>query len=240
MSGATSDLVAASGDAAWYPIAASNDLPLRHTFAGKLLGVELVVWRADDGHVNVWLDRCLHRGVRLSIGSNDGAQLRCQYHGWRYASRSGGCVYIPAHPGEAPARALCVSVFPSVERDGLVWTSLAADGGAPSLDLGAGPSLVLRAIPVRARAETVSALLAPLPPGVRVVVQPTDDATCIVRGVVFPRPSEEEVLAVLREHDERLIRIRDRVESDAAAAPVAVRSRYAMREKSSAVRRLHR
>ena len=66
-----------------------------------LLGRELAVWRADDGNVNVWENRCLHRGVRLSIGINDGAELKCQYHGWRYANRTAGCTYIPAHPADA-------------------------------------------------------------------------------------------------------------------------------------------
>jgi phenylpropionate dioxygenase-like ring-hydroxylating dioxygenase large terminal subunit len=35
-------------------------------------------------------NRCLHRGVRLSIGVNDGRELTCQYHGWRYSSRTAG------------------------------------------------------------------------------------------------------------------------------------------------------
>ena len=70
----------------WHPIASSEDLPFRHVFHGQLLGRELAVWRADDGNVNVWENRCLHRGVRLSIGINEGAELRCQYHGWRYAN----------------------------------------------------------------------------------------------------------------------------------------------------------
>ena len=74
----------------WHPIAASDDLPHRHVFHGQLLGRELAVWRADDGNVNVWENRCLHRGVRLSIGINEGAELKCQYHGWRYANRSAG------------------------------------------------------------------------------------------------------------------------------------------------------
>jgi phenylpropionate dioxygenase-like ring-hydroxylating dioxygenase large terminal subunit len=82
----------------WYPIAASYDLPFRHVFHGQLLGQELAVWRADDGYVNVWQNRCLHRGVRLSIAINDGRELKCQYHGWRYANRTAGCTYIPAHP----------------------------------------------------------------------------------------------------------------------------------------------
>ena len=91
-------------DPTWYPIASSEDLPFRHVYQGQLLGRELAVWRADDGNVNVWENRCLHRGVRLSIGINEGQELKCQYHGWRYANQSAGCTYIPAHPADAPAR----------------------------------------------------------------------------------------------------------------------------------------
>lgn len=91
----------------WHPIASSSDLIPRHVFHAQLLGQEMAVWRADDGYVNVWENRCLHRGVRLSIGINDGVELKCQYHGWRYSNRSANCTYIPAHPADAPARTVC-------------------------------------------------------------------------------------------------------------------------------------
>ena len=106
----------------WHPIAASTDLPPRHVFHGQMLGRELALWRADDGHVNVWENRCLHRGVRLSIGVNDGTELVCQYHGWRYANRTAGCTYIPAHPADAPARTVCNNTYPVIEKYGLVWS----------------------------------------------------------------------------------------------------------------------
>jgi phenylpropionate dioxygenase-like ring-hydroxylating dioxygenase large terminal subunit len=48
---------------------------MRHVFQAQLLGREFAVWRADDGNVNVWENRCLHRGVRLSIGINEGSEL---------------------------------------------------------------------------------------------------------------------------------------------------------------------
>ena len=115
----------------WYPVARSDDLPLRHIFHGLLQGRELALWRADDGHVNIWENRCLHRGVRLTIGHNEGRELRCQYHGWRYANRSAGCTYIPAHPADAPARTICNVTFPMVERYGLVWTTESPIGEIP-------------------------------------------------------------------------------------------------------------
>src|SRR6516164_8141224 len=81
--------------ASWYPIAASHDLPYRHVFHGQLLGREFAIWRADDGYVNIWENRCLHRGSRLSIGVNDGRELKCQYHGWRYANRTPAAPTFP-------------------------------------------------------------------------------------------------------------------------------------------------
>ena len=138
----------------WHPVASEHDVPYRHVCQAQLLGRELAVWRADDDYVNVWENRCLHRGVRLSIGSNDGTELRCQYHGWRYANRSAGCTYIPAHPADAPARTICNRTFPSVERYGLVWSGEDPLGDPPTVDvLEAGTPFGLRNLPVHASAE---------------------------------------------------------------------------------------
>ena len=135
----------------WHPIAASSDLVSRHVFHGQLLGREFAVWRADDGFVNVWENRCLHRGVRLSIGINDGRELKCQYHGWRYANRTAGCTYIPAHPADAPARTITNRTFAAVERYGMVWSAEAPEGEVPSIaGIGEGEQLVLRPIPLDA------------------------------------------------------------------------------------------
>ena len=106
----------------WYPIASSAEVQKRHVFHAQLLGREYAVWRADDGNVNVWENRCLHRGVRLTIGINEGSELRCQYHGWRYANRTAGCTYIPAHPADAPARTICNNTYPVKEAMGMVWS----------------------------------------------------------------------------------------------------------------------
>ena len=138
----------------WHPVASEHDVPHRHVHQGQLLGRELAVWRADDDFVNVWENRCLHRGVRLSIGSNDGTELRCQYHGWRYANRSAGCTYIPAHPADAPARTICNRTFPSVERYGLIWSGEAPLGDPPTIDvLEAGTPFGLRNLAVSASVE---------------------------------------------------------------------------------------
>jgi len=221
-------------DPTWYPIASSDDLPFRHVYQGQLLGRELAVWRADDGNVNIWENRCLHRGVRLSIGVNEGGELKCQYHGWRYANRSAGCTYIPAHPADAPARRIQNKTYPVREAYGLIWSAANDDQpfrpfpGAETHDW-----FALRPIPVNAAPEDVLAALARLAPddqpadllpglavrfgGTHYFVQPVDAGRAVIRGLLAGKPADE--VATLRHYSETLSKLRDRLERVAASKP---------------------
>ena len=109
----------------------------------------------------MWENRCLHRGVRLTLGHNEGRELRCQYHGWRYANRSAGCTYIPAHPADAPARTICNVTFPMVERYGFVWTGEAPHGEPPAIaSLDTGDPFGLRSVPANVEPQVVLDALA--------------------------------------------------------------------------------
>ncbi len=130
------DLVTNAG---WYPVAASTDAVAGHVVAGRLWGSDLVVWRDDNGSVNIWPDRCLHRGVRLSLGTNTGTELVCRYHGWRYASVAGSCTYIPAHPDNAPPQSMCTATLPVHEHAGLIWTTLDGAPGSGATASAAAP-----------------------------------------------------------------------------------------------------
>jgi nitrite reductase/ring-hydroxylating ferredoxin subunit len=110
--------------ARWFPVARSAEIVPRHVAQAQLLGREIALWRSDAGAVNAWENRCPHRGVRLSIGYNMGNELRCQYHGWRFAAGSGQCTLIPAHPTQKPASGVRVGVYAVVERYHLVWVNL--------------------------------------------------------------------------------------------------------------------
>jgi nitrite reductase/ring-hydroxylating ferredoxin subunit len=116
--------------ARWFPVARSAEIAPRHVAQAQLLGREIALWRSDAGAVNAWENRCPHRGVRLSIGYNMGNELRCQYHGWRFAAGSGQCTLIPAHPTQKPASGIRVGVYAVVERYHLVWVNLDAQVGA--------------------------------------------------------------------------------------------------------------
>ena len=112
----------------WFPVCRGADAVPRHVVHTALLGQELAVWRADDGTVNAWENRCPHRGVRLSIGTNLGHALKCRYHGWTYESGSARCIAIPCHPRLTPAAAIRVRAYPCMDRQGHVWVRLAEEG----------------------------------------------------------------------------------------------------------------
>jgi hypothetical protein len=106
--------------------------------------------------------------VRLSIGLNTGSELRCQYHGWRYATGSGQCTFIPAHPRQKPSAAMRVGRFGVTEVHGFVWVSLGTPSAPPQghasaagagAGAGAGEATTLRSIYADAPASTIAASL---------------------------------------------------------------------------------
>ena len=116
----------------WHPVALGTAVGVQ-PLAVQLLDEALVLWRDAQGAVQAWADRCPHRGAALSMGCVrrvDGAtQLECPYHGWRFGG-GGQVVLVPALPGFVPPASHRATVFAAVERYGLVWVRLAADGEA--------------------------------------------------------------------------------------------------------------
>jgi len=108
----------------WYPVAFAADIAVEPV-AVRLLDERLVVYRAG-ARVVVARDLCIHRGVPLSIGSVQGEEIVCRYHGLRFGP-DGLCRAIPSEPGAVPTERMRIQVFPVVERYGLIWTSLDPD-----------------------------------------------------------------------------------------------------------------
>lgn len=117
----------------WFLMAWSADIPLGGTLAARLLGRDLVLWRSSEG-LHCWLDLCVHRGAKLSLGTVRHKEtvdcLICPYHAWEYAP-SGQCVHIPAHPDQLPPAKACAQVFHVEERYGAVWVCLGQRAGLP-------------------------------------------------------------------------------------------------------------
>jgi phthalate 4,5-dioxygenase len=86
----------------------------------RLLGEDLVAFRATDGQVGVLDEICPHRGASLWLGRNEGNGLRCVYHGWKY-DVTGQCIEQMNEP-----RPFCTKVrvksYPTCEVGGIIWT----------------------------------------------------------------------------------------------------------------------
>jgi phenylpropionate dioxygenase-like ring-hydroxylating dioxygenase large terminal subunit len=105
----------------WFPIAAAAGVRSAPV-AVRLLDVDLVVYRLGTV-IRVARDRCPHRGVPLSLGCIEGDELICAYHGLHYGP-DGQCRKIPAQPDVKPSSRFRLTMLPSLERYGLVWTCL--------------------------------------------------------------------------------------------------------------------
>ena len=114
----------------WMPVVPANDIaadgdPQRV----RLLGEDLILFRATDGRLGLVPEACPHRGVSLFFGRNEENGLRCVYHGWKY-DVSGRCVDMPSEPEESnfknkiPAQGYAVR-----EHGGVVWAYMG--GGDP-------------------------------------------------------------------------------------------------------------
>ncbi len=114
--------------ARWFPVAVADEVGDKPA-AARLLDVDLVVFRSG-GSLVVAKDLCPHRGMALSRGWMSEGQIVCPYHGLHFNAR-GRCTAIPADPGAVIPDRMALTVFPSVERFGLIWTSLA--GAEPDL-----------------------------------------------------------------------------------------------------------
>lgn len=114
----------------WYPIAQVEELG-EEPMAAKLLDVDLVIYRSDTD-ITIARDQCPHRHIRLSAGRVDEGQIVCPYHALRFDG-TGACTRVPALGRDArlPTN-YRLSVFPAVERYGLIWTCLAEN---PSADI---------------------------------------------------------------------------------------------------------
>jgi nitrite reductase/ring-hydroxylating ferredoxin subunit len=144
----------------WFPLCEPRDLPAHHVHETTLLGRELALWRGAGGGINVWQNRCPHRGMRLSMGGNLGDELRCAYHGYRFADGSGRCTALPAHPGKVPPAALCVRSYPHEQYQGLIWTTLGTlPWSVPGPPPGATPSIPLYGVALNAAAGRVAQFL---------------------------------------------------------------------------------
>ena len=101
----------------WIDVGAVTDIALRGSRTIAVAGGDdVAVFRTSDGAVFALLDRCPHKGGRLSQGIVHGHAVACPLHNWRIALASGeaqgadsGCTPVVPVRVEGERVLLCVA-----------------------------------------------------------------------------------------------------------------------------------
>jgi nitrite reductase/ring-hydroxylating ferredoxin subunit len=215
----------------WFAVSACGEVPHGYVAHTQLLGQELVLWRSAAGALNAWENRCPHRGVRLTLATCVGEELRCQYHAWRFASASGQCTHIPSHPGQKPASTIRAQVFPVFEDGAFAWVNLAPDA-VPRTPAVLGLDTALRSIFVAAPVAAVRQVLQGGYAGqavglvdeftldaadhaLRFMLQPVSDGQTIIHARLLGEVNAAQRMTLLRHHNALMSAARDRAEAAA-------------------------
>lgn len=116
----------------WYVAAWHYEIVDQALFKCTILNQPIVVYLKDDGQYVAMEDRCCHRALPLSMGRLEGNEVRCMYHGLKFAP-TGQCTEMPGQD-RIPA-GTCVRTYPVIEAHSWIWIWM----GDPAL---ADPALV--------------------------------------------------------------------------------------------------
>src|SRR3954451_14295781 len=119
----------------WIPALKSEELPSPDCPPTRLrlLGENLIGFRATSGAVGIIQNSCPHRGASMFFGRNEEEGLRCVYHGWKF-DVTGACVDMPSEPAESNFKNKVRTVaYPCLERNGIVWTYMGTRSTPPAL-----------------------------------------------------------------------------------------------------------
>lgn len=102
----------------WY-VAAFSSAVTNEPLARTICGLPIVLYRTTTGEAVALEDRCIHRGVPLSLGGIcQGVTIQCPYHGLKF-DPTGACVSGPG--GIAIPPAAKVLRYEVAERGGVIW-----------------------------------------------------------------------------------------------------------------------
>ena len=117
----------------WFCVGLSRELKAGDVKPVKAFEHDLVLFRGDDGTVNLLGAYCPHMGAHLGHGGLvvDNT-VKCPFHAWQF-NGDGKCVKIP-YADRIPPKAK-VRKWEVVERNGLIMAWNNIEGGAPEWEL---------------------------------------------------------------------------------------------------------
>jgi phenylpropionate dioxygenase-like ring-hydroxylating dioxygenase large terminal subunit len=113
----------------WYVILHSKEVKKNQVIGVKRLGENMVVWRDGEGNPAAALDKCPHRGIKLSFGKIKDDHLQCPFHGFEY-DLEGACKLIPANGKATPVpEHIRAHAYPVKEANGFLYLWYAEEPG---------------------------------------------------------------------------------------------------------------
>ena len=103
----------------WQPVYHSVDLRAGRPVPLRILNESFTLYRGNTGQVFIVEQRCPHRGLQLSTAWVEGDDLRCFYHGWKFAG-DGKCLQQPVE-GDAFCDKVKLRAYPAREYLGLIF-----------------------------------------------------------------------------------------------------------------------
>ncbi len=119
----------------WIPFLLSEELPAPDCppLRVRLMGEDLVAFRATDGRVGLIDAYCAHRRAPLFFGRNEEGGLRCVYHGWKY-DVGGRCIDMPSEPPTSNFKdKVGLTAYPVRERAGALWAYMGPVQNTPGM-----------------------------------------------------------------------------------------------------------
>src|SRR5262249_25655809 len=103
----------------WQPIHIAAELQQGRPKRVKFAGEQYTLYRGSSGEPHLVQDLCPHRGTALAYGWVEGDDIRCRYHGWKFAP-DGKAVELPAEDANFCTK-VSIRAFPTREYLGLVF-----------------------------------------------------------------------------------------------------------------------
>ena len=113
--------------AGWHKAAASLDLPPRGLLRVAIRGKEVLLSRLEDGTPAASEPLCPHENAPLVEGSVYMGAIDCPLHHYLYDLQS-GCNRYPRNvfPADKAATLAPLHMYPTYERDGVLWVNIDA------------------------------------------------------------------------------------------------------------------
>ncbi|KIU15551.1 Rieske 2Fe-2S domain-containing protein [Mycolicibacterium llatzerense] len=116
----------------WHCLGLTKDLGDGKPHSFNAFGQKLVVFRGEDGQLNVLDSYCRHMGGDLSQGTVKGNAIACPFHDWRWGG-DGKCKLVPY--AKRTPRLARTAKWATLEQDGMLFIWNDPEGSAPPEDV---------------------------------------------------------------------------------------------------------